>query len=271
VREASVLFGLTGLFLFAPNAARGQGPAKPEFEVASVRPHVSGSGVHIHSCSGDRFSSVGVMFGNVLQWAYEFPGVTGREFQEGVRATSINRGFYDIQAKADHPVTESECHLMVRALIEDRFKLAYHWELRDAEVSDLVVARGGPKIRKALDTDKGTDVDVIADGKPLRWALPADSQGMAPKGMTMQELAERLIIFAAPEGLEQISDKTGLEGRYKIDLRFSISLIVDAPDFGDPGLDAALAQQLGLRLEKHKGSIKVPVLDHIEAPDPRDN
>jgi uncharacterized protein (TIGR03435 family) len=34
----------------------------------------------------------------------------------------------------------------------------------------------------------------------------------------------------------------------------------------DPPLDAALAK-LGLRLEKRKGTIKVPVLDHIEAPD----
>jgi uncharacterized protein (TIGR03435 family) len=33
----------------------------------------------------------------------------------------------------------------------------------------------------------------------------------------------------------------------------------------DPPIDAALAK-LGLRLEKHKGTIEVPVLDHIEAP-----
>jgi hypothetical protein len=36
MQGAGVLVGLTGLFVFAPGV-RGQGPAKLEFEVASVR------------------------------------------------------------------------------------------------------------------------------------------------------------------------------------------------------------------------------------------
>jgi uncharacterized protein (TIGR03435 family) len=270
VRRATVLVGLTGLFLFAPHAARGQAPAKLEFEVASVRPHVPGSGPHTPGCTGDRFSSVGVLFGNVLQWAYDFPGVTGREFFESVRATGVNRNFFDIQAKAGRPIaSESECHLMVQALLADRFKLAFHWESKDAELSDLVVARGGPKIREALATDEGTDVDVVVDGRPIRRA-PPDPDGSDSKGMTMRQLAQLLTISAAPGGLQQIVDETGLEGRYNIDLRFSTTVPAGAPDFLDPPLDAAL-QQLGLRLEKHKGSVKVPVLDHIEPPDPGAN
>ena len=77
----------------------------------------------------------------------------------------------------------------------------------------------------------------------------------------MRELAQWL---PTPES---VVDKTGLEGRYKIDLRISTSLGAgnqDTPE--DPPLDAALAK-LGLRLEKHKGDVKVPVLDHIEGPD----
>ena len=85
--------------------------------------------------------------------------------------------------------------------------------------------------------------------------------------MTMEELAEILTTSANSGILQQVVDKTGLEGRYKIDLRYSTSLPQNAPDFEDPPLETALAQQLGLRLEKHKGTIKVPVLDHIEAPD----
>jgi uncharacterized protein (TIGR03435 family) len=64
-----------------------------------------------------------------------------------------------------------------------------------------------------------------------------------------------------------VADKTGLEGRYKIDLRYSTLLsAIDQDSSVDPPLDSALAK-LGLRLEKHKGTVKVPVLDHIEAPD----
>jgi uncharacterized protein (TIGR03435 family) len=152
---------------------------------------------------------------------------------------------------------------MVRALFEDRFKLTLHWEERDAELLDLVVARGGPKIQKALPTDDGTDVNIVIDGRPtITWAPIRDDEERArTKGMTMQELAERLP-SAAPA---PVNDRTGLEGRYKIDLRYSTPQLPDLPD-ADPPIEAALAK-LGLRLEKHKGTVKIPVLDHIEAPE----
>ena len=38
MRSARVVAGLTCLFLFAPDATRGQAAPKPEFEVASVKP-----------------------------------------------------------------------------------------------------------------------------------------------------------------------------------------------------------------------------------------
>lgn len=239
-------------------------PAVPTFEVASIKPHARGAGVHLPGCSGDRFDSAGVMFGNVLQWAYLFQGTAGYDFFESVRATPLNSNFYDIQAKAEHPfASEKQCRLMVQALFADRFKLSYHWELRDAEISDLVIAPGGAKLQKALATDEGTDVDMVIDGRPRRTA-PPEPDGAQSRGMTMDQLAHLLM---DPAVLNEIVNKTGLEGRYKIDLRYSTSLPADSP-FGDPLLDAALPEQLGLRLQKHKGSLRVPILDHIEAPTP---
>jgi uncharacterized protein (TIGR03435 family) len=35
---------------------------------------------------------------------------------------------------------------MLQALLEDRFKLKTHWETREGEVYNLVVAKGGPKL-----------------------------------------------------------------------------------------------------------------------------
>jgi len=127
----------------------------------------------------------------------------------------------------------------------------------------LVVARGGPKLRKAIPTDEGSDVNIVVDGRlAITWVPIADPDERArTKGMTMEELALRLPTTA----LAPIADKTGLEGRYKIELRYSTPQSPDVQD--DPPLEAALAK-LGLRLEKHKGSVKVPVLDHIEPPNP---
>ncbi len=238
----------------------------PAWEVVSIRPHVPHTGFHQPDCVGDRFIAAGTIFGNVIRWAYAFPGGTNHQFDDGVRATGISGRFFDIQAKADGPIANSQCRLMVQALLADRFKLAYHWETRTGEISDLVVARGGPKIRKVLAADQGTDVNIVHDGRLVRSRAPGPDP--VPKGLTMRELADYLTISAPPDMLWQVIDKTGLEGRYMIDLRFSDALPTNNEDPLDPSLDAALAEQLGLRLEKHKGPIKVPVLDHIEAPSP---
>ena len=250
--------------LFGQTAA-----TRPAFEVASVKQWVPGSGVHLLDCSGDRFSVAGLRFGYIVQWAYDLQPATGGEFLQRVPA-SIRTNPYEIQAKAARPIaSESQCRLMVQALLADRFKLAFHYETRDAELVDLVVARGGPKLRKALPADEGTDVNFVLNGVAYTHPPIADADTRAhTKGVTMQELAQWLTTpVLAPQ---PIADKTGLEGRYKIDFRISTSLPVDSQDPVDPPLEAALAK-LGLRLEKHRGSVKVPVLDHIEPPDPGAN
>jgi uncharacterized protein (TIGR03435 family) len=245
--------------------AKAQTNTSPTFEVASVKPHASDSGFHHAGCSGDRFSSTGLRLVNVIEWAYDLPLVQSYEFPRSFASTGMGTNAYDFQAKAGHPVTESECRLMVQALLADRFKLRAHWESKDAEVSNLMVARGGLKITKALDTDEGTDFNIVIDGRPT---LPPPGPG---KGLTMEQLANRLTGHGAPGTLLEVADKTGLEGRYKIDLRFSTSLPADGQGPVDPPLDTALARQLGLRLVKHKGSVKWFVVDHIEPPDPGDN
>jgi uncharacterized protein (TIGR03435 family) len=258
----AAIAGPGGLGVWNAPAAHAQS-ASPKFEVASIKPSVDSSGFHNPDCTGDRFIVAGLRFGYLLVWAYDLRGAAaGAAFFERV-PLSIRQKSYDIQAKADRPfASESQCRLMVQALLADRFKLAFHYEKRDAELFELVVARGGPKLRKALPTDKGTDVNFVLDGRPYTQPPIEDADTRAhTKGVTMQELAQWL---PTPE---PVADKTGLEGRYKIDLRISTSLAADNQDTpADPSLDAALAQ-LGLRLEKHKGPVKVPVLDHIEPPD----
>jgi len=258
----------SSILCLASAAVFGQagGDSKVTFEVASVKPGSANSAFHNPDCSGDRFIVAGLRFGYVLRWAYDVQGAAaGTAFLQPV-PVSIRQNTYNIQAKADRPFTsESQCRVMVQALLADRFKLAFHYETRDAELSDLVVARGGPKLQRALPTDQGTDVNFVLNGHAYTQPPLADADTRAhTKGVTMQELAQWLPIP------EPVTDKTGLEGRYKIDVRISTSLPADDRDPLDPPLEAALAK-LGLRLEKHKGPVKVLVLDHIEPPDPSAN
>ena len=110
--------------VLAVPAAQAQSAA-PKFEVASIKLWVPGSGIHLDECTGDRYIFAGPRFWNVLQWTYELHGAAGEEFRQRVPA-SIREKAYDIQAKAAGPITsESQCRLMVKALLEDRFKLVF--------------------------------------------------------------------------------------------------------------------------------------------------
>jgi uncharacterized protein (TIGR03435 family) len=242
-------------------AVFASGQQVPRFEAASIKPGAANSGFHNPDCSGERFSVAGLRLGYLLLWAYDLQGAASyAAFVERV-PLSIRQSTYEIQAKAERPfASESQCRLMVQALLADRFQLSFHYETRVAELSDLVVARGGPKLQKALATDEGTDVNFVLNGHPYTHPPIADADMRAhAKGVTMQEFAQWL-----PTS-EPAVDKTGLEGRYKIDLQVSTALPVDGQDLVDPPLEAALAK-IGLGLQKHKETVRVPVLDHIEPP-----
>ena len=238
--------------------------ASGEFDVASVKLHVFGSGYEPYSCSNGRFASIGSPLVAIIRWAYDLNQDQFRDMQqrlpnwmfpEGGNASTLA---YDIQAESERRLTESQCKAAMQALLADRFKLAVHWESKEAEVNDLVVARGGPKMQKASGTDTGRGFAVTINGRQV-----ASSGAPGPTGDTMQELADFLTFVRLHQ---PVIDKTGLEGRYKIALKFSIQPPGGDQVFEDPDLETALPQQLGLRLEMHKGTVKTLLVDHIEPP-----
>src|SRR5579862_7233282 len=114
----AVLLGVS-----AASLASGQS-SSPGFEVASIKPHAPNSGFHEPGCSNDRFTSIATPLGRVIRWAYDLGVYAEREFLLANRSLMEKSYNYDIQTKAERPVTESQCRLMVQALLADRFKLA---------------------------------------------------------------------------------------------------------------------------------------------------
>ncbi len=222
--------------------------AAAKFEVGAVKPRKSGTPMHIFECSGDRFMSAGPALGDLLIFAFDAP----HDFIASM-PFSLRSEYYDIEVKASGPVDSlPQCRPVVQAFLADRFKLRVHWEEQEADVFNLVVARGGPKLQKALPTDEGTDVSIVIDGRMaggILWGFATDPEMRGMKGLTMQQLAQNLVL---PEPAP-IADKTGLEGRYKIDLRYSRALSASVGDSPvDPPLDAALAK-LGLPPRERQG------------------
>ncbi|MBV8728520.1 MAG: TIGR03435 family protein, partial [Acidobacteriia bacterium] len=177
---------------------------------------------------------------------------------------------YDVAAKAGGDLPVREFPPMLRSLLEDRFQLKTHWETRKAAVYDLVVSKAG-RLREA----EGEDCPSILDTPGPR---PGDPPDDAPCGELMNapghtkgyrvpasELAGGLSFFLG----KLVRDKTGLTGKYDIELQWTPDgPLLESPssETGPPSIFTALQQQLGLKLESARGPVKILVIDHVERP-----
>jgi uncharacterized protein (TIGR03435 family) len=193
----------------------------------------------------------------------------------------VMRDAYDIDAKVSEedmaewqkPASQKTMlPVMMQSLLEDRFKLAVHREIKDAPVYLLTVGKGGPKFKE-------TDPTVEhPDGIKLPWGgvVVASANGATLYGTSMASLATLLSSFGGQGAGRQIQDKTGLTGRYDITLKPPDMGPPPPPSPGDAG-GAALASDptsmlftlvegLGLKLESGKQPVETLVIDHIERP-----
>jgi uncharacterized protein (TIGR03435 family) len=227
------------------------------FEVVSVRPYVYGvRGRAEVSCMRGHFQSFGFSMDETIQFAYDLKGYQRPKLPAW---TETRDGYYDIEARAATAVSEAECKLMVRTLLADRFKMTARWETKATPVYELVVAKSGPKMPKVADTDRTRGVFITLNGNQMQ-ALAAEP----PRGLTMQELAERLTAFGAQR---PVIDKTGLEGLYKVTLSFGITPREATAPSEYPDLFTAVQEQLGLKMQDAKVPVDTLIVDHMERPD----
>jgi uncharacterized protein (TIGR03435 family) len=175
----------------------------------------------------------------------------------------VNSEPYDVEARAGANAAEAWKKLtykerwklqepMIQALLADRCQLKVHRETREMPVYDLVIAKGGLKMKEAA-------------------ANEVDAETMKSSGaMIAQALSTDSLVNAFSGGFgRMIVDKTGLAGK-KFD--FELTWTPDDRRAADSAADAgpsfftALEEQLGLKLVPSKGPVEVIVIDHIERP-----
>jgi uncharacterized protein (TIGR03435 family) len=172
--------------------------------------------------------------------------------------------------------------LMLRSLLEDRFKLVAHRETREMPMYELVVARKderlGPGLHKSS-IDCGALFVAAQAGAPPRPRQPNEPPPRRVMGgpartiasaVTMQQLAANL-----SNHLERfVVDKTGLTERFDFNLAWTPDRLPTAPPpLGIPPIDpngltlvTALQEQLGLKVQAAKGPVDVLVIDSAEKP-----
>ena len=135
----------------------------------------------------------------------------------------------------------------MRALLKERFNLAFHTEKKELHSFALVLTKGGPKLKQAT-----------PDEVPYRQN---SRMGTAARATTMQELAD----FLAGPVEKPVVDKTGLAGRWDFAFDFT-KYLTDEPKGIDDFLlvlNTTLQGELGLKLEPEKDVVNVMVIDHV--------
>jgi uncharacterized protein (TIGR03435 family) len=303
---AGFVWVVTGFALGAPGAmrlhAQDQVPERlPSFEVASVRQNTSGPGrTQTLVQPGGRLVTTNAPLKMLV--ADAFLGAQPLAPSRVVGGPEwIDSARYDINAKATTEFQPSpggpprEMLLMLRSLLEERFKLKAHRESRELPVYELVVARAdaklGPQLRQsAVDCD--ALVATVRAGAPPPARQPNEPppcgamRGPArilSGGIPMQQFATMLTIALADangrgdrDQGRLVIDKTGLTGRFAFTLTWTPERMpTSAPPPGVPPIDpngpsffTALQEQLGLKLQSAKGPVEVVVIDSVERPTP---
>jgi uncharacterized protein (TIGR03435 family) len=264
----------------APLAGAPQtAPARQTFEVATIKVNRSGErrAQHVVLPRAGRLTLTNIPIRDLIQEAYGLPFATLlMNVPDWARTERV-----DVVAKAPSAVSVTVLQQMLQPLLAEYFKLSAHRETRDMDVFAMVLAtpgRLGPQLKPNLECD-----DVV--GSPGGFArapegapnargtcgiLPGGAGRIIARGLDMPGLAA----FIGTTPGRMLIDRTGLAGRFDVDLTYTPSIFSgDAPerrtpppgvDPSGPPLITALQQQLGLKLQPLRAPIEVLVIDHAE-------
>jgi uncharacterized protein (TIGR03435 family) len=217
------------------------------FEVASVKPLPKGADGGplirdpIHFSAGST-----LLFFISLAYNVGTDQVSGPDW--------LGSEMYSVNANIPPGATDEQTLLMLRHLLAERFRMKTHMETRVAEGYNLILAKGGPKLKPA----------AANDGRRWGGSFGPDGAVLEYPGASIPDLIRDLTVFRLRKPGDstpmRVVDKTGLSGSYDITLHY----LPPGADTPGPDIFAALESQLGLRLEPAKISLDMVVVDHAE-------
>jgi uncharacterized protein (TIGR03435 family) len=277
---------MVGLMAIGGSSVRGQEPSTatvdvklPAFDVVSIKPNKSGGGMIRVMNRPDGYSASNISLKILIQAAY---GI--REDLISGAPGWVDSARYDIDAKVDgadvealKKLTPEQRRLILQPLLADRFRLKVHTETKQLPVYELVVAKGGSKLKEAIVGD------IYANG--IKGPDGVGRGGMVRMGrgqLTAQGVPMSSVVNMLSQQLHRtVIDKTGLTGKYDLELNWTPDEGEgmgppppgggqphgDAPTEGSgPSIFTTTQEQLGLRLQSGKGPVDTLVIDHVETP-----
>ena len=278
------------------------GAAKFEFEVVSIKAAAPSTSSYFHpaaTLTGGPGSADPGMFRCTCNLAsliakafelqrYQLPG-----------ESSLPTGIFDVQAKIPEGTTSDQFSVMLQNLLKDRFGLVWHYDTKEMQGYELVIAKSGLKLQESPE---------LASRPPSgshdshAGALAGTAQNFGHSGMMVfgsqaryradRQTTEELAHEISNQIVKPVTDATGLKGKYNIALNWSVdvapgqvegssgheaghghgntgggSAVGSSPSGDAPGptLFDALQSQLGLKLvASKKAAARILIMDHVD-------
>jgi uncharacterized protein (TIGR03435 family) len=166
--------------VFLTGGIWAQQAPRPEFEVASLKPSTSSySGYGLTLYPGGRLRGVNISLQQLIRIAYDL-----QQTNQVTGALSwLDSQRYELEARAGGAVGESQTRLMMQTLLEERFKLKIHREVKDLPIYFLIVAKagvkGGPNLHESPSGDCGAMTTPAAVPAPSRSGPDSPCGGIA--------------------------------------------------------------------------------------------
>jgi len=264
VRIVAIVGGITGVL-------SAQTPASPAFEAASVKPHQSADQQTMMVVQpGGRFVATNIPLLFFIRTAYRL-----QDDQIVGGPGWLNSDRFDIVAKADAGATLQQLPPMMQALLVDRFRFVTHHDTRELPVYALVVARSdrtlGPQLRPtACPSADGPASPTLAavDLSPTCATIKTGLGTLTLRGTPMSQVLQ----FLAPYVSRVVLDRTGLDGRFDLDLAWTPEQLPSRTpgaqeparsNADGPSIFTAIQEQLGLRLQSTTGPVDVLVFFNV--------
>ena len=259
----AAIFGMASVVVWAQ-----AGTSSAEFEVATIRPNAPDE-PHNRGISweGRHFTAHYTTMSQMVQFAYNL------QAKQVVNAPGwLDSATYDIEAlapvgePAGREPTAAEFRLMMQRLLAERLGMKTHWEPRTMSAYELVVAKGGARLKAAKTEDRATA--EIPPGVRIQRGAHLWMRVLGVGG-TMPELAAELqrVEFDRP-----VVDRTGIPGEFDFAVTatstkpYFVGEVPDTSDTAPPSIFTAIQEQLGLKLEPVKTAVQCLVVDAVERP-----
>jgi uncharacterized protein (TIGR03435 family) len=258
VLTAAAAFAPRWLLIETPALAQTSSPQS--FDVASIKPGDPGDrrvGVGLRA---DHFSATNATLKLLIEEAYDV-----RAHQISGGPNWLNSAIFTIEATPPVPFNGADpmkqLRPMVQTLLRERFQLSVRRETRTEPVYDLVVSKGGHRMKASAPDAQGRQGIFSTQRNEINGyaaSIPV------------------LVNFLSGRLGRSVIDNTALTGTY--DFKFIWTpesgagaggpLDTSAPaDTDGPSIFTAIQEQLGLRLESSKGPVEILNVDHAEKPD----